>query len=122
MQRNGSSPPAVCGTSVSVSFIFVRPALLPQDIRYIAADLNALQAVAPQIGDWLGNVFTVMGGFMAGAGVLVAYFGWMILPSWPRWGRWCWCSFGPATHCGRHQYKASQPSDTTATRSSQRSA
>lgn len=63
----------------------MRPALLPEDIRYIAADLEALKAVAPHLLDWLGKVFTVMGGFMAGAGVLIAYFGWMILPSRPGW-------------------------------------
>lgn len=66
-------------------FIFVRPALLPEDMRNIAADVNALQSVAPQLGDWLGKVFTVMGGFMAGAGVLIGHFGWTILPSRPRW-------------------------------------
>jgi hypothetical protein len=79
---------ASCGVwhiGLGLYFIFVRPALLPEDIRYIAADVNALQAVAPQLGDWLGKVFTVMGGFMAGAGVLIGYFGWMILPSRPRW-------------------------------------
>ena len=79
---------ASCGVwqiGLGLYFIFVRPALLPEDIRYIAADVNALQVVAPQLGNWLGKVFTVMGGFMAGAGVLIAYFAWMILPSRPRW-------------------------------------
>ena len=79
---------ASCGVwhiGLGLYFIFVRPALLPEDIRYIAADVNALQAVAPHLGDWLGKVFTVMGGFMAGAGVLIAYIGWMILPGRPRW-------------------------------------
>lgn len=66
-------------------FIFVRPALLPEDIRYIGADVKALLTVAPHLGDWLSKVFTVMGGFMAGAGVLIAYLGWQILPSRPRW-------------------------------------
>jgi hypothetical protein len=49
-------------------FIFVRPALLPEDVRYSGGDLQALQAVAPRLGDWLAKVFTVMGGFMSGAG------------------------------------------------------
>jgi len=78
---------AACGVwlmGLGLYFIFVRPALLPEDVRYMGADLQALQAVAPHLGDWLGKVFTVMGGFMAGAGVLVVYFGWTVMPSRPR--------------------------------------
>jgi hypothetical protein len=78
---------ASCGgwhVGLGLYFIFVRPALLPEDVRYAGADLQALEAVAPHLGDWLGKVFTVMGGFMAGAGVLVAYFGWNLMPSRPR--------------------------------------
>ena len=78
---------ASCGfwyIGLGLYFIFVRPALLPEDVRYTGADLQALQMVAPQLGDWLGKVFTVMGGFMVGAGVLVAYFGWTTMPSRPR--------------------------------------
>jgi len=61
-------------------FIFVRPALLPEDLRYAAANLDALQAAAPGIRKWLDLVFTVMGGFMAGAGVLVIYIATCVLP------------------------------------------
>ena len=70
---------ALCGIwhiGLGLYFIFIRPALLPEDIRYMGADLQSLQAVAPRLADWLGKVFTVMGGFMAGAGVLITYFGW----------------------------------------------
>ena len=45
-------------------FIFLRPALLPEDVRYMGADLQALQPVAPRLAGWLAKVFTVMGGFM----------------------------------------------------------
>jgi hypothetical protein len=65
-------------------FIFVRPALLPEDVRYIAIEPLALQVAAPNLADWLTKVFTVMGGFMAGTGVLVAYVGWTVLPLRPR--------------------------------------
>jgi len=78
---------ASCGVwhiVLGLYFIFVRPALLPEDVRYTGADLVALEPVAPHLGDWLGKVFTVMGGFMAGAGVLVAYFGWTLMSSRPR--------------------------------------
>jgi hypothetical protein len=46
----------------------------------MGADLQALQVAAPRLSAWLDNVFTVMGGFMAGAGVLIAYFGWVVMP------------------------------------------
>lgn len=65
-------------------FIFVRPALLPEDLRYLGTNLAVLTSVAPRITDWLKLVFTVMGGFMAGAGVLVAYFALGVLPRRPR--------------------------------------
>jgi len=78
---------ASCGVwhiGLGLYFIFVRPALLPEDVRYLGADLEALQAVAPHLTGWLGKVFTVMGGFMSGAGVLIAYFGWKVMPLRPR--------------------------------------
>lgn len=52
-------------------FIFVRPALLPEDFRYAGTSAAVLQAAAPRLTGWLSLVFTVMGGFMASAGVLV---------------------------------------------------
>lgn len=54
-------------------FIVVRPPLLPEDLRYSGANALVLHAAAPRIADWLNLVFTVMGGFMAGAGALVMY-------------------------------------------------
>lgn len=65
-------------------FIFLRPPLLPEDLRYSGANAVVLQAAAPHIAQWLDLVFTVMGGFMAGTGVLVVYFGLCMLPSRPR--------------------------------------
>ncbi|WP_231972909.1 hypothetical protein [Variovorax sp. HW608] len=61
-------------------FIFVRPALLPEDLGYIGVDAQVLHAAAPRLADWLAKVFTVMGGFMTGAGVLIAYLGWKVMP------------------------------------------
>jgi hypothetical protein len=78
---------AGCGVwqvGLGLYFILVRPALLPEDVRYMDADLQALQAAAPRLSGWLDKVFTVMGGFMAGAGVLIAYFGWKVMPLRPR--------------------------------------
>lgn len=61
-------------------FIFLRPALLPEDLRYLGTDSRVLHAAAPRLDQWLTLVFTVMGGFMAGTGVLVAYLAWRVLP------------------------------------------
>ncbi|KQY80870.1 hypothetical protein [Pelomonas sp. Root1444] len=54
-------------------FIFVRPALLPEDVRYIGLEPAAIRAQLPGLERWLGHVFIVMGGFMAGAGVLTLH-------------------------------------------------
>ena len=78
---------ASCGVwhiGLGLYFIFIRPALLPEDLRYLGTDLQALQAFSPGLADWLGKVFTVMGGFMTGTGVLVAYFGWEVMTNRPR--------------------------------------
>ena len=65
-------------------FVLVRPPLLPEDVRFMGTSAEALVAVAPHIADWLKFVFTVMGGFMVGAGLLVAYVGRVLLPSQSR--------------------------------------
>jgi hypothetical protein len=64
-------------------FIFVRPPLLPEDLRYSGTDALVLQATAPGIAQWLELVFTVMGGFMAGTGALVTYLALQVLPQRP---------------------------------------
>jgi predicted membrane channel-forming protein YqfA (hemolysin III family) len=67
---------AVCGTwliALGLYFMFLRTALLPEDVRYIGTSLREIQAVAPGLERWLHRVFTVMGGFIAGAGVLTIF-------------------------------------------------
>jgi len=51
-------------------FMLVRPALLPEDVRYARTTLGELAVAAPGIAEWLRHVFAVMGGFMSAAGVL----------------------------------------------------
>jgi predicted membrane channel-forming protein YqfA (hemolysin III family) len=66
----------VCGTwliALGLYFMFLRTALLPEDVRYIGTSLSDIQAVAPGLERWLHRVFTVMGGFIAGAGVLTIF-------------------------------------------------
>ena len=62
--------------ALGLYFIFLRPALLPEDPKYIGSSLEAIRAAMPGLERWLGQVFNVMGGFMAATGamtVLVAY-------------------------------------------------
>ncbi len=51
-------------------FIFLRPALLPEDLRYMGTSPGEIQSAMPGLELWVHRVFTVMGGFMTGAGVL----------------------------------------------------
>ena len=64
----------VCGTWLVVLglyFMFVRPALLPEDLRYIGTSLGEIHARVPGLERWLHRVFMVMGGFIAAAGILL---------------------------------------------------
>ena len=51
-------------------FMFLRPPLLPEDLRYMGISPGEIQSAMPGLEGWLHRVFTVMGGFMTGAGVL----------------------------------------------------
>ncbi|MDO8777234.1 MAG: hypothetical protein Q7K57_52690 [Burkholderiaceae bacterium] len=51
-------------------FALLRPALLPEDPRYIGSSLAQIQAALPGLERWLSHVFVVMGGFMAASGLL----------------------------------------------------
>ena len=68
-----------CGAwliALGLYFLFLRPALLPEDPKYIGSSLEAIRAAIPGLERWLGYVFNVMGGFMVATGamtVLVAY-------------------------------------------------
>lgn len=75
-RRAARWPLMVCGMwllALGAYFVFLRPALLPEDPRFIGVSLQQLRAMAPGLEAWLRIVFTVMGGFMAGAGVLTIY-------------------------------------------------
>ena len=54
-------------------FMFVRPALLPEDLRYMGSTAIQVDLILPRLTSWLRNVFIVMGGFMAACGVLVVF-------------------------------------------------
>jgi hypothetical protein len=64
---------AVCGIwliGLGLYFMFLRPPLLPEDLRYIGTSQGEIQSAMPGFERWVHRVFTVMGGFMTGAGVL----------------------------------------------------
>jgi hypothetical protein len=52
-------------------FILLRPAFLPEDIRFIGVPQATLEGTAPRLASWLTHVFNVMGGFIAATGVLM---------------------------------------------------
>ena len=65
-----------CGVwlvGLGLYFIFLRPALLPEDPRFMGSSLEQIRISVPGLEAWLRKVFTVMGGFMAGAGVLTVF-------------------------------------------------
>jgi hypothetical protein len=55
---------------VGFYFLFLRPPLLPEDIRYVSFTPAELQLVGPRLESWLTFVFRVMGGYIAATGVL----------------------------------------------------
>jgi hypothetical protein len=45
-------------------FVLLRPALLPEDVRYIGTDVPEIRATVRGLLDWLEKVFWVMGGYI----------------------------------------------------------
>jgi hypothetical protein len=63
----------VCGlwlVALGAYFLFLRPALLPEDTRYIGSAIETISTAAPGLERWLGHVFKVMGGFMLATGAM----------------------------------------------------
>ena len=55
---------------VGAYFWFIRPPLLPEDLRYLATSQAELDAAVPDLGAWLEHVFRVLGGYIVASGVL----------------------------------------------------
>ena len=67
---------AGCGlwlVALGLYFIFLRPPLLPEDTRFMGSSLAEVRSALPGLEGWLARVFTVMGGFIAGTGVLTVF-------------------------------------------------
>ncbi|MEP6902295.1 MAG: hypothetical protein ABJA66_11125 [Actinomycetota bacterium] len=58
---------------IGLYFIFLRPPLLPEDVRYMDTTLAEIQRAAPGLARWLQKVFWVMGGYIFTAGLLTTY-------------------------------------------------
>ena len=72
-----------CGVwlmALGLYFMVLRPPLLPEDPRFMGTTLEQLRHAAPGLEGWLKKVFTVMGGFMAGAGVLTVLVATVAMP------------------------------------------
>ncbi len=54
-------------------FLFLRPPLLPEDLRSMGTSLAQVQATMPGLPIWLRRVFWVMGGYMFATGLLTLY-------------------------------------------------
>ncbi|GAA2777801.1 hypothetical protein [Mycolicibacterium pallens] len=54
-------------------FVFARPALLPEDLRYLERSASDLDTAVPRLTGWLRLVFTVLGGYAAATGILTVY-------------------------------------------------
>ena len=72
---------AVCGLwllALGTYFLFMRPALLPEDLRYIGSSLDTIRSTVPGLERWLGLVFNVMGGFMVATGAMTMLVAWRL--------------------------------------------
>ena len=66
----------VCGIilmGMGLYFALIRPALLPEDIRYIGLPSEQFQATAPGLSNWLDKVFWVLGGYVFTSGLFTCY-------------------------------------------------
>jgi hypothetical protein len=56
---------------IGLYFIFLRPSLLPEDVRYMHLSAAELETIGPRLAMWLAQVFRVLGGYALASGVLL---------------------------------------------------
>ncbi len=89
-----------CGVwlvGLGLYFIFLRPPLLPEDPRFMGTTLEQIRISVPGLEGWLQKVFTVMGGFMAGAGVLTVFVATVAMPLRLKGAAWALGTSGALT-------------------------
>jgi hypothetical protein len=55
---------------IGVYFVFFRPPLLPEDVRFMQLSAVEIAAVGPRLVAWLTYVFRVLGGYALATGLL----------------------------------------------------
>jgi len=60
-------------TGMGLYFIFLRPPLLPEDLRYISSVSQNVKDNIPGLTNWLQKVFWVLGGYIFTTGLLTAF-------------------------------------------------
>ena len=91
---------AGCGVwlvALGLYFIVLRPPLLPEDTRFMGSSLEQVRAALPGLEGWLQRVFTVMGGFIAGTGVLTLFVAWVAMPAGLKGASWAIALTGALT-------------------------
>lgn len=66
----------VCGIilmGMGLYFALIRPALVPEDIRYIGLPSEQFQVTAPGLCNWLDKVFWVLGNYVFTSGLFTCY-------------------------------------------------
>ena len=89
-----------CGAwlvGLGLYFIVLRPPLLPEDPRFMGTTLEQIRIAVPGLEGWLQKVFTVMGGFMAGAGVLTVFVAIVAIPQQSSGTAWALAISGALT-------------------------
>ena len=59
--------------ALGLYFVFLRPPVLPEDLRFVGTSMTQLQASMPGLLPWLRRVFWVLGGYMFATGLLTTY-------------------------------------------------
>ena len=54
-------------------FIFLRPSLLPEDLRYMGSTVENVKQNIPGLSNWLQKVFWVLGGYIFTTGLLITF-------------------------------------------------
>ncbi len=58
---------------MGIYFGFLRPPLLPEDLKYMGTSLTQIQSAIPGLQPWLTRVFGVLGGYLFATGLLTVY-------------------------------------------------
>lgn len=78
-------------------FIVLRPPLLQEDLRFMDTSFAQTRMAVPGLERWLEKVFIVLGGFMAGSGVLTIFVAAVAIPMQLKGTTWAIALSGALT-------------------------